>query len=58
MVMFFEPGDEKDLARKIIELYQSIHIRKMLVKNAVKFYTEHNWKKYEKIYFNILEELV
>jgi glycosyltransferase involved in cell wall biosynthesis len=57
-VMFFQPGNEKDLARCIIELYKSSALRKSLLKNAKIFNEEYNWEKYKKIYYDLLNRLI
>jgi len=57
MVMFFKPGDEKDLARCILELYESPHKRDKLVKNANRFNKEYRWEKYKKIYYHLIDNL-
>ncbi len=57
MVMFFKPGDEKDLARCILELYESPHKRDRLVKNADGFNKEYSWEKYKKIYYHLIDNL-
>ena len=57
MVMFFEPENEKDLARCVIELYQSPARRKELVRNANRFNEEHNWERYKNIYYHVIDGL-
>lgn len=57
MVTFFEPGNHEDLARAVIELYKNPRKRLDLVNNANKFNSIHNWNKYKKIYYDILDEL-
>ena len=57
MVMFFNPGDENDLAKKITQLYQSPQKRKEMVKKAEQFNVKYTWKKYEKVYFELLKNL-
>ncbi len=58
MVKFFEPGNAKDLARAIVELYENPEERKNLVLNANKFIEKHNWKSQEKEYARLLTALV
>ena len=57
MVRFFEPGDEKDLARRGVKLYRHPEKRKALVEGALRFNREHGWPRYEKVYFGILDAL-
>jgi len=56
-VMFFEQGNEKDLARCILELYQNPAKRKLLVTNASKIYEKYRWSKMKKIYLKAYEDL-
>jgi len=56
-VMFFEPGNEKDLARCIFELYQNPAKRKSLVANASKIYEKYRWSKMKKKYLKVYEDL-
>jgi len=57
MVMFFEPGNEKDLARCVIELYNNSEKRQELTRNAMRFNRKHTWEKYKKHYYKILDSL-
>ena len=57
MVMFFEPENEKDLARCVIDLYHSPAKRKELVHNANRFNEKHNWERYKNIYYNVIDGL-
>ena len=56
-VMFFEAGNEKDLARCILELYQNPAKRKSLVANASKIYEKYRWPKMKKGYLKVYEDL-
>ena len=56
-VMFFEAGNEKDLARCILELYQNPAKRKLLVTNASKIYEKYRWSKMKKKYLKAYEDL-
>lgn len=56
-LMFFEPENEKDLARCILELYQNPAKRKSLVANASKIYEKYRWSKMKKKYLKIYEDL-
>lgn len=57
MVAFFEPGDESDLAKRILDLYYHSRKRRKLIQHSNRFNEEHAWQKYENIYFNILNDL-
>jgi len=57
MVMFFEPGNEVDLARCIVELYNHPERRQELVRNAFRFNEDHNWERYKRIYWQLLDSL-
>jgi glycosyltransferase involved in cell wall biosynthesis len=56
-VMFFEAGNDKDLARCILELYQNPAKRKSLVANASKIYEKYRWSKMKKGYLQVYEDL-
>ena len=56
-VMFFEPGNEIDLARCIFELYENSAKRKSLVANASKIYEKYRWSKMKKKYLKVYEDL-
>ena len=57
MVMFFEPENENDLARCIVELYRSPQKRSMLSQNAQRFNSEYSWERYKKTYHTLLHDL-
>jgi glycosyltransferase involved in cell wall biosynthesis len=50
---FFESGDEKDLARSILELYQDPETREKMVKNAYAKFESVRWEKMREIYCNL-----
>jgi len=56
-ILFFEAGNEKDLARCILELYQNPAKRKSLVTNASKIYEKYQWSKMKKKYLKVYEDL-
>lgn len=56
-VMFFEPGNHEDLARCIIELYQSPERRRHLTENAYSRFEPICWKEAKKIYLNVVNDL-
>lgn len=57
MVMFFEPDNHEDLARAVLELYKSPQKRTELIKNSIKFTKIHNWERYKKTYFNVVDSI-
>ncbi len=58
MVQFFEPGNEKDLARALLALYHQPELRERLVANAERFNREYNWRKVKMTYLNVIDTLV
>lgn len=57
MVMFFKPGDHKDLAQRIIDLYMNPEKRKEMVRNADAFNKKHSWKNYKGVYYRTVDSL-
>jgi len=57
-VMFFEPGNEEDLYRCILELYQNPAKRESLVANARRAYAEYRWSKMKRKYLEPYEDLM
>ena len=58
MVMFFEPDNEYDLARCIIELYKLDYKKKMkMINNSEIFIKKHGWEKYKNIYVDLINEI-
>ena len=57
-VLYFQPGDERDLADRIVELYHSPEKRASLATNGQVFYQRCQWQimKYE--YLKLYEELL
>ncbi len=58
MVAFFTPGDEKDLASRILTLYHDPELRLRLAQNATKFYDYHGWQAEGERYSDVLLELL
>lgn len=50
---YFESGDEKDLARCIIELYNSPEKREKMVKNAYAKFEPVRWEKMQEVYCSL-----
>ncbi len=57
-VMYFEPGNPKDLAKKILYLYNHPEKRKELVKNSSKVYEKYRWSNMRKKYIAVYEDLI
>jgi len=57
-LMYFEPGDFKDLARCIRELYHNPPKRILLAENAHRRYEKMRWGTTKKTYVRVIEELV
>lgn len=55
---FFEPGDYKDLARCVAELYHKPALRRQLAENAYRRYRQICWKASKDMYTNLVESLV
>jgi glycosyltransferase involved in cell wall biosynthesis len=58
IVKFFKPGNYKDLAKAIEELYYDAKKRKTLSQNGLRFTKKHNWLKYKKVYYEIIDNLL
>lgn len=57
-IMFFEPGNEEDLARCILELYKNSIKRRTLAENAYKIYQKYRWQNMKKVYQQVYEDLL
>jgi glycosyltransferase involved in cell wall biosynthesis len=58
MVAFFRPGDERELAHRILELYRDPARRLQLARNASRFYDDHNWQAEGERYTDSLFDLL
>ena len=56
LILFFAPGDEKDLARCVLELYKNPERAKEMTKKAKKVYEENNWEIMKKRLYGIYEK--
>jgi len=56
-LVFFESGNEEDLARCIVELYKNPARRKSLAQNARKIYEKYRWTNMRKQYLKVYEDL-
>jgi len=57
-ILFFEPGNEEDLAKCILELYRNSAKRDVLVKNADEFLSTFNWEVHKSTFYRITDNLV
>jgi glycosyltransferase involved in cell wall biosynthesis len=57
-VAFFEPGNEKDLADRIVELYQDPQKQDSLVTEASDFYRNCRWSIIKADYLKVYEDLL
>jgi glycosyltransferase involved in cell wall biosynthesis len=55
IIKFFESGNEKDLADKILYILNNPLARKMLIDNSLKFVGLNNWEIKQKLYFDIID---
>jgi glycosyltransferase involved in cell wall biosynthesis len=58
VVQFFEPGNEKDLAEKMMLLIKNKDLRQQLAHNASKFIQKNNWDVKKHIYLDLVDSLV
>ena len=58
VVKFFEPGDEQDLADKMLELIKNKEERDRLTENALSFVEQYKWKNNQDKYLNLVDKLV
>ena len=57
-IMFFESGNVKDLAEKLLAVINSSQIRMNLIKNGLKCLKENSWEEHKIRYFNLVDTLV
>ncbi len=58
MVRYYTPGDETELARIIVELYQNPEERERLVSSAERFNTLYSWDNQKKDYYRLIDSLL
>jgi len=58
LVQFFEPGNEKDLAEKMMLLIKNNELRQQLTDNASKFIQNNYWDVKKHIYLDLVDSLV
>ena len=56
--MFYEPDDENDLVRCILELQAHPAQAKSLASNALSVYEKYRWRTMKHEYLNVYEELL
>jgi len=57
-VKFFEPGDHKELAQRILELYQDPQRGRTLAENAYARYETMRWEHGKQDYLKVVQGLV
>jgi glycosyltransferase involved in cell wall biosynthesis len=57
MMMFYEPDDEHDLARCVLELYRNPEKRAALSKASVAVYQKYKWSKMKHKYLKVFDDL-
>ena len=55
---YFRPGDEEDLARRVLELYHSRETRKMYADRAAALYQKRRWSITKLEYLKVYETLI
>ncbi|MGC8811056.1 MAG: glycosyltransferase [bacterium] len=58
VVKFFEPENEEDLAKAILELVKNQELRQNLSKNALNFVQDYLWSKHKHEYLNLVNYLI
>jgi glycosyltransferase involved in cell wall biosynthesis len=58
MVRFTKPGDDRELANHILELYERPEERALLVAQAAAFNAAFNWPQQKQHYFNVVDSLL
>jgi glycosyltransferase involved in cell wall biosynthesis len=58
MVRFSKPGDERELADGILELYRDPDQRARQVAEAARFNASFNWEQQKKGYFEVVDSLL
>jgi glycosyltransferase involved in cell wall biosynthesis len=58
VVKFFDPGNEQDLADKMLELINNKKERDLLSEKASKFVEQYKWKNNQDKYLNLVDKLV
>ncbi|MFW6180406.1 MAG: glycosyltransferase family 4 protein [Spirochaetota bacterium] len=56
-IMFFNAGDHRDLARKIVDLCANPEKGRLLARNARRFLLDNNWEARQKDYLDLVQGL-
>jgi glycosyltransferase involved in cell wall biosynthesis len=57
-VLYFKPGDEKDLADRILELYHSPGKSAALASSAQTLYRQYHWPVMKQRYLKVYQKLL
>jgi glycosyltransferase involved in cell wall biosynthesis len=57
-VLFFESGNEKDLAEKILLIAENKTLREKLTNNGLRYIQSNNWDVKKKLYLDIIDSLM
>jgi glycosyltransferase involved in cell wall biosynthesis len=57
MVWFCSPGDSRQVAEAILELYRSPESRARLSANAARFNAQFSWEQQKQQYFELVDSL-
>lgn len=57
-VMFFQSGNDKDLAEKLLYVIKNPQIRENLSKNGLHCIEENSWQKHKQRYMNLIDTLI
>ncbi|MFX0199978.1 MAG: glycosyltransferase family 4 protein [Candidatus Hodarchaeota archaeon] len=57
MLSYFEPGNPKDLARAVLDLYRNPRKKQQLLLNADRFNKKYNWERYKAAYHRLIDNL-
>jgi len=57
-VEFFEAGDPRSLASKIISLYRNPDRRRTLARGAERFFETYDWPRHKQVYLDLVDSLI
>jgi len=58
ILKFFNPGDDEDLSKAMLELINNHTLRDNLSKNALRFMEKNNWEANRHLYLDLVDSLV
>jgi glycosyltransferase involved in cell wall biosynthesis len=58
MVRFVKPGDERELADSILQLYRDPQVRRDLAGNAARFNEKFNWEAQKAGYYQLVDSMI